>query len=801
MKFKLTIFYLFLFSSISLFAQKAKITGVVTDENGNPIELVVITEKNTINATMTTEQGKFTLSVAPKDSVTIVFSAIGYNTTQRVIPNLTGDIILNVSMKFRSIELGGVEIKATQIRTNTVQSLDPGTVRLLADPGGGNIESILVTQAGFSGASELSSQYSARGGGYDENIIYINGIEVYRPLLIRSGQQEGLSSINADMTAKIDYSLGGYEPRYGDKMSSVLDITYKKPTEFEGAVSASFLGGTAYIGNTVGKFSQITGFRYKRGTSLLKTLDTSGDYDPTFLDLQTYMTYDFSKKLSLSFLGNISQNNYNFVPQTRETAFGGLDGKILTVYFDGQERDAFHTFFGAGILKYALTENTNLGLQVSGFQSIEEETYDFSGEYWLSNIMGEDKEKSEKEVIGVGRFQEHARNHLHSDVFNISHIGSHRINSSNNLQWALGYQREVISDRVREYEIRDSMGYSLPYNNETVNVYRSLYSDNDISSNRISGYFQDTYKFRTTQGLFSITAGIRGSYWDFNNEFILSPRASIGFVPTRNQNYTFRFATGVYYQAPFYKEFRKTEIDEHGNSIIVLNKNIKSQRSIHLVLGGDYAFQVQNRPFKFTAETFYKKLDDLVPYTVDDVKIRYYGYNCASGYITGLDMKLSGEFVQGTDSWLSVSLMKSQQDINGVKVPLPTDRRYNISLYFTDHLPKNDRLQMNFKLVCSDGLPFAKPNLGYESGYFRSRAYLRVDMGLSYLLLRETDIAHDRKLARYFKNIWIGVDCFNFIDHKNVNSYYWVSDVTGAQYPVPNFLTGRQLNVRLVAEF
>lgn len=801
MRFKSVIFYLFLFSSISLFAQKAKITGVVTDEDGNPIELVIVQEKNTLNGTMTDEQGKYTLMVASGDSGIIVFSAIGYNTTQRIIPQVSGDMFINVRMKFMSVDLGGVEVTATRIQTNTVQKLDAGKVRLLADPAGGSIESLLVTQAGVSSSNELSTQYSVRGGSFDENIVYVNGIEVYRPLLIRSGQQEGLSFINADMTSAVDFSLGGYEARYGDKMSSVLDIIYKKPTAFEGAVSASFLGGSAYIGNKSGKFSQITGFRYKRGTSLLKTLDTSGDYNPTFLDLQTYMTYDFSNRVSLSFLGNISQNDYNFIPQTRETAFGGLETKSLTVYFDGQERDVFRTVFGAATLKYALTENTNLGLQVSGFRSIEEETYDFSGEYWLSEVMGEDREKSEKEVIGVGRFQEHARNHLFSDVFNISHIGSLRLNSSNNLQWALGYQREVISDRIREYEVRDSMSYSLPYNNQTVNVYRSLFSENDIASNRISGYIQDTYKFRVEQGLFSITAGIRGSYWDFNDEFILSPRASVGFVPTRNQNYTFRFATGLYYQAPFYKEFRKIETDEFGNSFVVLNKDIKSQRSIHFVLGGDYSFRVQDRPFKFTAETYYKSLSDLVPYTVDDVKVRYYGYNCATGYITGLDMKIAGEFVQGTDSWLSVSFMKAEQNINGVKVPIPTDRRYNISMYFTDHLPKNDRLQMNLKLVYSDGLPFAKPNLGYENGYFRSPGYQRVDIGMSYLLLRETDDAHYRNLGRYFKNIWLGVDCFNLFDKKNVNSYYWVSDVNNLQYPVPNYLTGRQLNLRLVAEF
>ncbi len=803
MKIKSIIIFLFvgLFVSFTLSAQKAKITGVVSDEDGLPIELVIIHQKGTANGAMTNEKGQYGIDVKQGDSCTLIFSCIGYNKAQRIIPSVSGNMNVNVTMKSSSIELSGVEVKGNRIQTNTVEKLDASKIRMLADPAGGSIESLLVTYAGVSSNNELSSQYSVRGGNFDENIVYVNGTEVKRPLLIRSGQQEGLSFINPDLTAEVNFSSGGYEAKYGDKMSSVLDITYKKPRTFEGAVAASLLGGSVYIGNASGKFSQITGIRYKRGTSLLKTLDTSGDYDPTFLDLQTHLNYDFSQKLSLSFLGNISRNTYNFIPKTRDTSFGtASDAKNLTVYFDGQERDQFNTLFGAATLQYQLTDKTNLALQFSGFQSLEEETYDFSGEYWLSNIMGEDKEKADKEIIGVGRFQEHARNHLNSEVFNVSHFGSHLL-ESNKIQWGLEYQREIISDRIREWEARDSAGYSLPYNNETVNVYRNLFSNNDISSNRFSGYVQDTYKFRKEWGLFSLTAGLRGSYWDYNKEFILSPRASIGFIPSKNQNFTFRFATGLYYQSPFYKEFRMITSDAFGNSQVVLNQDIKSQRSIHFVLGGDYGFRSMNRPFKFSTELYYKNLSNLVPYTVDNVKIRYYGYNLATGYTTGIDMKISGEFVQGTDSWLSVSVMKAQQNINGVKVPLPTDQRYNISLYFTDYLPKNDRIQMNLKLIWADGLPFSEPGKGYEKGYFYSPGYRRVDIGMSYLLLTETDDAHNGKIGRYFKNIRIGIDAFNLLDIKNVNSYYWVSDVNDIRYPVPNYLTGRQLNVRLVAEF
>jgi hypothetical protein len=781
-------------------AQKAEISGIVVDTDGLPIELVWVQVRGSMNGAITDNKGYFSLSVNKGDSCAIVFSCLGYNKTQRIIPSVEGNMSLSVRMRSISIELGTVVVTGTRVNMNTVQQIDPSKLKGIVDPYGGSIETqIVFVGTGVSKSSELSSQYSVRGGNYDENIVYVNGTEVYRPLLIRSGQQEGLSFINPDMTGSVKFSSGGYDACYGDKMSSVLDVTYKKPEEFEGSVTAGMLGANAYVGSSSGKFTQVTGFRYKRGTTLLKTLDTEGDYDPTFLDFQTYMTYALTSKFEVSLLGNFSKNVYNFTPSTRSTSFGTLsNSKNFEVFYDGGEEDKFTTYFGSGSLKYNINKNHNLALQFTAFESHETENYDIGGEYWLSDIVEIDGKK-EMTPIGTGKFHEHARDRLRSKVINITQQGDHRF-GSNTLRWSLGYQKETIHDRIKEWEMRDSMGYSLPYEEEILRVYNNLYSKNDLQSSRFFGYLQDTYKFRIEQGLFSVTLGLRASYWDYNEELIFSPRGSIGFIPSRNQNFTFRIASGLYYQSPFYKEFRMTETDNEGNSYIVLNKDIKSQRSIHFVLGGDYAFKVDNRPFKFTAELYYKKMEDLVPYTVNDVKITYYGKNVAKGYASGLDMKLFGQFVPGTDSWLNFSLMKAEQEWNGQKSPLPTDRRYNISLFFTDYWPNYDRLKLSLNAIWSDGLPFSSPDYSYDQN-FRSKGYRRVDIGLAYRMLSPEDNIRDRQFWGFFKNIWLGVDVFNLLDINNVSSYSWISDINSRQWAVPNYLTGRQINFKLTAEF
>lgn len=795
---------LFILVSISAFGQKhVKITGYVRDADGSPLELVLVQIKNTLNGAMTNEKGYYSITTSPGDSVAVIFSCLGYNKAERILPSLQQDMRLNVQMNYTSIDLGEVVAVGTRYQTSTLQTMNADRVKLLPDPAGGSIESLVVTFAGVSSSNELSSQYSVRGGSYDENIVYVNGLEVFRPLLIRSGQQEGLSFINPDLTEAVNFAAGGFEARYGDKMSSVLDITYKKPKLFEGSASASLLGANAYVGSSIGKFTQITGVRYKTGRSLLKTMDTDAEYQPDFVDLQSYMTYQLAPKWEVNFLGNLASNTFKFTPHKRETNFGTVENaQRFEVYFpNSRERDKFQTIFGALTLKHNPNEKTELGLQASAFSSKEIETYDITGEYWLGDATTEND--NNQNALEIARYHEHARNRLSSTIMNVGHYGSSKI-KNNTLKWGATVQMEKINDRISEWKKRDSAGYSLPQTGNGVNVISNLYSDNDLSTTRISGYLQDVFKFRTKQGMFTLIGGIRGSYWSYNKEFIFSPRVSLGFIPNFDQNLTFRAATGIYYQSPFYKELRTTVQDAAGNDIIELNKDIKSQRSIHFILGGDYTFRAADRNFKVSADLYYKKLDDLIPYTVDNVKIRYYGENCAKGHAMGIDVKFFGEFVPGTDSWISFSLMKAEQTIRDmVTVPMPNSQGYNVSLFFQDYFPGYKRVKLNLKGVLSGGLPFIAPRTKYEDvkSTFRTPAYKRVDLGFSYQLAGGTDAIMDRGVFRHLKNIWIGVDVFNLFDIKNVSSYYWITNIDNQQYAVPNYLTGRQLNARLIVDF
>ncbi|MDR1896139.1 MAG: TonB-dependent receptor [Prevotellaceae bacterium] len=805
MKIRIVATWLLLFLSINLFAQgkRIKISGNVRDADGNPLDLVAVQVKNTFTGAMTNEQGFYSLSVAPGDSIALIFSCLGYNKAERIIPHAGQDMRVNVQMNYTSLELSEVNVTATRRQTTTMETIDAARLKILPDPSGGNIESLVVTHAGVSSASELSSQYSVRGGSYDENIVYVNGLEVFRPLLIRSGEQEGLSFINPSMTKEVQFSAGGFEARYGDKMSSVLDITYKQPEEFESSASVSFLGANAYVGSSAGKFTQVTGLRYKTGRSLLGTLDTKAEYDPVFIDFQTYLTYRLAPGWDASFLGNISSNNYKFIPQERETSFGTLNNpQKFTVWFDGKERDKFQTLYGAFTLKHRLGEKSEIGLQASAFSSHEEESYDITGVYRMDMTATEETENA-FEALSVATYHEHARNRLQANVAHLGLYGMSQLTANHTLKWGANIQMENIIDKISEWENRDSAGYSLPQTGTEVNMIANLFSDNKLKSARYSGYLQDVFKFRTSQGLFTVVGGVRGSYWTYNNEFIFSPRISAGFIPNTNQDWTFRLATGLYYQPPFYKELRVETTDTYGNSVIRLNGRLKSQRSLHFIAGGDYAFRAVRRNFKLTTEMYYKKLDNMNPYTVENVKVRYYGENCATGYIAGLDMKIFGEFVPGTDSWLSLSLMKAEQTIRKeTKAPLPNSRGYNLSLYFQDYLPGYKRLMLNLKGVLAGGFPVTASRKGYEDGflYRRTPPYRRVDIGLTYQLAGPDNMI-ERRFFRHFKNIWLGIDAFNLLDIKNTVSYYWITDVYNEQYAVPNYLTGRQLNLRVSADF
>lgn len=802
MKYRLSIIYLLLLFTLPVLAQQVKIGGVISDENGDPIELATVRIEGTATGTVSNLKGKYSLKFSSRDTVTLIYSMIGYNTRKRVLVRPQGNININMTLPVLDYELGEVTITENRRQTGTVQQIDIKANKLMPDASGGNIESIIATQAGVSSNNELSSQYNVRGGSFDENMVYVNGTEVYRPLLIRSGQQEGLSFINPDMVESVGFSSGGYEARYGDKMSSVLDITYKKPERFEATGAFSLLGVSAYLGFGNKKFSWINSVRYKSNRYLLGTLDTKGEYDPQFTDYQTFLNWRPNKRWEFGFIGNISENKYIFQPEDRTTRFGTLsEVREFKVYFDGQERDLFLTFFGAGSATYHFNDHNSLTFQAAAFHTKEQETYDITGQYWLNELdpSGEDEEAEDTgETIGVGTYMEHARNYLNADVQSYSLTGKHQV-KRHAIQWGLELKKERIKDKLREWELRDSAGYSLPQVPDGPELIYSMSSKNDISSSRMSLYAQDSYKFKTNAGLFTLTAGLRGSYWSWNKEFIVSPRASLALIPAFNEQFTFRAAAGVYYQAPFYKEFRDTTMVD-GMATVSLNKDIKSQRSIHFVVGSDFNFRAVGRPFKFTAEVYYKALSNLIPYNIDNVRISYYGRNMANGYAMGLDMKLFGEFVPGTDSWLTFSVMKTEEKINGKWLPRPTDQRYNLSLYFTDYFPGSKKWKMNLKGTLAGGFPFGPPHSGREEAVFRTPAYKRVDIGMSRVIIDNTD-KHRTGFGRNIRSIWLGLDVFNLLNISNVNSYYWVTDVYNNQFAVPNYLTSRQINVRLLIDF
>ena len=775
------------------------ITGVVTDDGGAPVEFATVHVERQVAGTMTNLKGEYSLQAKSTDSVVVVFSMLGYNTRKRVLKNPQGKVTLNVMLPHTGYELGEVTVTEAKRQTGTMQDLDFETTHLLPSASGGGIEAFITTQAGVSSNNELSSQYNVRGGSFDENIVYVNGIEVYRPMLISSGQQEGLSFINPDMVENVGFSSGGYEAKYGDKMASVLDITYKRPKAFEATAAMSLLGASGYVGVATKRFTMTHGIRYKTNRYLLGTMDTKGEYDPNFVDYQTYITWRPTKRFEVGVIGNFSQNRYNFVPENRTTRFGTMETmREFQVYFDGAERDLFRTYFGAVELKYRINDYNSVAVRASAFRTNEQETYDIQGQYWLSDL-DESEQPEEGNTSGVGTYLEHARNFLTADVQSYAITGSHKL-KAHSIDWGLELKHEKIDERMREWEMRDSAGYSLPHLSDRVSVIYNLNSTNSIASNRFSFYVQDTYKFKSAIGLFTINLGVRGSYWGFNKEFIFSPRGSIGLIPAFNDNFTFRIASGLYYQALFYKEFRDT-FTVGGNTDVRLNRDIKSQRSVHFVAAADYKFRAIGRPFKVTVEAYYKKLSNLIPYNVDNVKISYYGRNISHGYAAGLDFKLFGEFVKGTDSWITFSVMKTRENINGKWVPRPTDQRYNLSVYFTDYFTRNDRWKLSLKGSLADGLPFGAPHSGLEDNVFKAPSYKRIDVGMSYRLLDNEDGSNHRKWARHFRNIWLGLDCFNLFGINNVNSYYWVTDVYDNQFAVPNYLTGRQINVRLLFEF
>ncbi len=781
-------FCLLLTASSTLYAADFTLKGKVVDEDGNAMELVSVTCASQGKLTMTNLKGEFAISLQSSDTVNVKFSMVGYRPRVRSFVKPRGNMTVQIVM-YPQESLQEVTVTERRRQTTGTEQLDIKDIKNAPSVTGNAVEEMIQQQAGVSTHNELSSQYNVRGGSFDENVVYINNVEVYRPLLIRSGQQEGLSIINSDMVEKVGFSSGGFESKYGDKMSSVLDITYRKPERTEASLTASLLGGSVYFGTSGKHFTMSHGLRYKTTRYLLGSLETTGEYKPNFLDYQTYMSWTPSRRWTVDLIGNISENKYEFKPKDRETSFGTMqDVKSFKVYFDGQEKDVFRTYFGTLSIARHFTDSTTVKLIASAFHTKEQETYDIQGQYWLDDTQS-------SENLGVGTYMEHARNYLTADVQSLKLMANRRF-LHHDLEAGVTMKWEKIKEQSREYEMRDSSGYSIPHTADRLDLIYTLSSKSELTSRRIEGYVQDTYRWQSAgESFFTLNYGIRFSNWSWNHETTVSPRASLAIIPAFSNDITFRFATGLYYQAPFFKEMRDTTT-VGGRTVVTLNDHIKSQRSLHFIAAFDYRFRMADRPFRFTAEAYYKALSNLIPYNVQNVKVTYYGENLCSGYTTGLDLKLFGEFVPGTDSWLTLSVMKTGQKMSGGQYfPLPTDQRYAINFHFTDYFPGTERWKMTLRLAYADGLPFGAPHRGIEQQNFRAPAYKRADIGMAWLAYKNPHTS-----AFSLQRVWLGVDCLNLFGISNVNSYYWVTDVTSRQWAVPNYLTGRQINGKITVE-
>ena len=655
-----------------------------------------------------------------------------------------------------------------------------------------------------------------RGGNFDENLVYVNGIEVYRPFLVRSGQQEGLSFVNTDMVGSILFSAGGFAAKYGDKMSSVLDITYKRPRENAASLQLSMLGGSAHVEGTNknGRLSYLIGARHKTNKYLFSAMDTEADYTPEFYDLQTFINYELNTDWQISFLGNISKNQYTMVPKNRDTDFGTINEALkLKIYFEGQEVDKYETYFGALSTTYQPNTELNLQFTTSAFQTFEQENFDILGEYWLyqlENNLGSDEFGDVAFDRGVGKYINHARNSLSARVLNFSHRGNYN-KEAIKVDWGFRMQKEEIEDKISEWNLIDSAFFNFPHPDDSIGLPSNpdqqivmselLKTQINLSSYRNSGYMQVSKDI----GNLTLNAGTRGSYWTYNEELLLSPRASLAYAPIWEKDVVFRAATGIYYQSPFYRELRTPEG--------TLNHNIKAQKSTHYVLGTDYLFYKWGRPFKWITEVYYKDLENLIPYKVDNVRIQYLANDLSNGYAAGIDIKVNGEFVPGAESWASLSVMKTEEDIvgdtktdeNGNTVDVgyiarPTDQRVNFSMFFQDYIPNKPNYKMHLNLVYGTGLPFGPPDGEKHQDVLRIPNYRRVDIGFS-AVLKAAEKKSKLKWLNAFNSIWVSAEVFNLLDINNTVSYLWVADVSGRQYAVPNYLTARQLNAKLILSF
>lgn len=821
LKTKHILLFLFIyFSAINSFGQTARIKGVILDENKQPVRGVTVT--SSLKSTVSDATGFYFLEVVANQKVTIVFSHLSFKKSTLIRTfSVNEDFEFYPVLNKEAEEMAEVTIvKNKRDRIEGIANIDPATIRKIPGANAG-VENVLKTFAGVSGNNELSTQYSVRGGNYDENLVYVNEIEVYRPFLIRSGQQEGLSFTNTDLVENVDFSAGGFQAKYGDKLSSVLDITYRIPKKFGVAAEASFLGGSLAVDavSKDQKWTGIAGIRYRDNSLLVNSQETESNFKPTFADVQTYFTYTPSTKWRWSFLGNISQNKYHYQPITRQTNFGTIDEPIaLSIFYEGQEKDEYATYFGALKSVYEVNENFTLKFIGSAYHTIEQEYFDILAQYALGEVdgnLGSENFGSVTFSEGVGSQLNHGRNNLDALIFNGEIKGNNKI-QNNTIEWGFKYTREDIRDRVVEWEMIDSAGFSLnppkvpflgnnqPYEPYTgpLEPYQNVRATNFVKINRLSGYVQWSNKSKLGTADVWYNAGIRGHQWDVSgdnliskSQMVFSPRASIALKPDWEKDMVFRVSGGVYHQPPFYRELRNKE-----GTVL---PDVKAQQSIHLVLSNDYSFKMWNRPFKLVSELYYKSLTDVNPYTLENVRIRYAANNNAKAFAQGLDVRLNGEFVPGTESWLSFGYMKTEENIdNQGYIARPTDQRLKFGALFQDYMPNIPSVKVYLNIVYNTGLPGGSPS--YANPYVyqnRLRDYRRADAGFSYVLTENNANRSEKHWLKKFQDLSIGFEIFNLFNNQNAITNTWVRDVyTKNQYGVPNYLTTRVFNLKLTAK-
>ncbi|MCX7769110.1 MAG: TonB-dependent receptor [Flavobacteriales bacterium] len=813
--------------------QKAELFGWVKDPEGRPVESVSVGIPGSVG-TSTGPDGAFRLELMP-GTYQVLISHLNYqrlSVTVTLKPGETKKLILQLIPRDNVISV--IQIESERFEGTPIRALDPENARLITTPGDPLTALLRSSGLGVAASGELGTGYSVRGGNFDENLIYINDIEVYRPFLARAGQQEGLSFVNTDMVADISFSTGGFPARFGDKMSSVLDISYLKPTSFRVSLSGGITGGSLlYQDALLRKRLRInTGARYRANNYILRGLDTRGDYQPRFADIQSQITFDITENLDLTALGLYSLNRFVTIPRSRETAFGLINQAYrFKVYFQGREQTQFRTGLGALIFNWRPAQNHFLRLIGSYTDTRESETFDVLGQYLLSELevnLGSEEFGQETEARGAGGFLNHARNYLEARIASAQVRGLHPLGSGT-LRWGADWRYEHIRDRMREWNVLDSVGYFIPYYGPKDTLpFRSPYflkTSHNLVSQRLMAFVEHTFQWtaKDSTGIM-LNLGCRAQYWTFNRELMPSPRIMFSVKPAWRRPLVFRLAAGIYFQAPFYRELR--------NPLGLINPSIRAQRSLHGVLGLDYLFRMWGRPFKFVSELYFKAMDRLIPYQLDNVRIRYYATNNAKGYAAGIDMKLHGQFVKGVDSWFSLSVMSTREDLTddlyyrrldaqgqpippGSYIPVadsqavypgflprPVDQRVSFSIFFQDYIRNNPNYKVHLNLLFGTGWPFGPPTFRRYQDVFRMPFYRRVDIGFSFQLLQAgRNKEKERKITRFIKAAWLSLEVFNLLGIRNTVSYTWIRDNYGLYYPVPNYLTPRLLNVRFILDF